>query len=99
MPYTVRINFGKVELRNNSGMFMRIIGSNDTIDADINSDGSLILITTGLGRVELRKESGTVIKTIITKDAKGAKFNGNEIQIRMKDGGMEIKKIAECLLV
>ena len=45
-------------------------------DADLNNDGTLVIITTDKGKVELRKESGTYIRTIVSSGAKGGKFNG-----------------------
>jgi len=60
----LKINSGKVELRKDSGALIRTIGNGDVIQADINTDGSLVLITTVRGKVELRKESGALIRTI-----------------------------------
>jgi hypothetical protein len=51
-------------LRKDSGSLIRTIGNGDAIQADINTDGSLVLITTVRGKVELRKESGAIIRTI-----------------------------------
>ena len=60
----LKINNGKVELRKDNGALIRIIGNGDAINADINNDGSLILITTVRGKVELRKENGSFIRSI-----------------------------------
>jgi hypothetical protein len=60
----LKINNGKVELRNDNGSLIRIIGNGDAVNADINDDGTLILITTVRGKVELRKESGAFISAI-----------------------------------
>ena len=60
----LKINSGKVELRKDNGSLIRTIGNGDAIQADINTDGSLVLITTGRGKVELRKESGALIRTV-----------------------------------
>ena len=53
----LKINNGKVELRKDSGALIRTIGNGDAIQADINTDGSLVLITTVRGKVELRNEN------------------------------------------
>jgi len=45
----LKIINGKVELRKDSGSLIRTIGNNDAINADINNDGSLVLITTVKG--------------------------------------------------
>jgi hypothetical protein len=60
----LKINNGKVELRNDNGSLIRIIGNGDAVNADIDDDGTLILITTVRGKVELRKESGAFISAI-----------------------------------
>jgi hypothetical protein len=61
-------------LRKNTVTLIRTIVNNDAINADINNDGSLILITTIKGKVELRKESGTLMRTICNSDATNAKI-------------------------
>jgi hypothetical protein len=60
----LKIVSGKVEIRKDSGSLIRTIGNGDAVDADFNSDQSLVLITTARGKVELRKESGSLIRTI-----------------------------------
>jgi len=42
---------GMVELRKDNGSLIRILGNGDAVDADINNDGSLILVTTVRGKV------------------------------------------------
>ena len=78
----LKLNNGKVELRKDSGSLIRTIGNGDAVDADLNSDGSLILVTTVKGKVELRKESGSLIRTIGNGDATSAKFSGRPSPIR-----------------
>lgn len=41
----VKLNKGKVELRKDNGTLIRSIGNGDAANADINNDGSLILVT------------------------------------------------------
>jgi hypothetical protein len=65
----IKINRGKVELHKDGGAIIRTIGNGDAIQADINIDGSLVLITTVRGKVELRKEYGSLVKTMETGDA------------------------------
>ena len=45
----IKINNGRVELRKDNGTLIRTIGNGDAIQADINADGSLVLITTARG--------------------------------------------------
>ena len=60
----VKVTNGKVELRKDSDSLIRTIVSSGAIDADINNDGSLILVNTANGKVELRKDSASLIRTI-----------------------------------
>jgi len=46
----LKINNGKVELRKDNGSLIRILGNGDAVNADINNDCSLILITTVRGK-------------------------------------------------
>jgi hypothetical protein len=88
----LKINSGKVELRKDSGSLIRTIGNGDAIQADINSDGSLVLITTVRGKVELRKESGSLIRTMGSGDAMSAKFSAGDILITTRKGKTELRK-------
>ena len=88
----LKINNGKVELRNDNGSLIRIIGNGDAVNADINDDGALILITTVRGKVELRKESGSYIKAIGNGDATSARFSGKDILVTTNKGKTELRK-------
>jgi len=75
----LKITNGKLELRKSSGSLIRIIQSSSVINADINKDGTLIVITNDKGQVILRKESGSLIRTICTSNCINAKFSSNDI--------------------
>ena len=77
----LKIKSVKVELRKDSGSLIRTIGNGDAINANINNDGSLILVRTVKGKVELRKESSSLIRTIGIGDATNAKFSGGDILV------------------
>ena len=77
---------------------IRNIGNGDAIDADINNDGTLILVITVKGRVELRKESGSLIRTIGNGDAMGAKFSGADILVKTTKGKTELRKESGSLI-
>jgi hypothetical protein len=77
----LKISSGRVELRKDSGSLIRTIGNGDAIYADINYDGSLILITTVRGKVELGKESGSFVRTIGYGDATAAKLSRKDILV------------------
>jgi hypothetical protein len=93
----LRINSGNVELRKDSGALIRTIGNGDAIQADINTDGSLILITTVRGKVELRKDSGSLIRTMGSGDATSAKFSENDILVTTSKGKTELRKESGAL--
>jgi len=88
----LKINCGRVELRKDSGTLIRTIGNGDAIQADINPDGSLVLITTVRGKVELRKESGSLLRTMGNGDATSAKFSGSDILVTTSKGKTELRK-------
>lgn len=75
----VKINKGKVELRNSWGMLVRYI-TDGAKNCNINSLGELILVTKLNGQVELRKSNGMLVRTI-TNGAEDAKFQGNDILV------------------
>ncbi|MFN5630155.1 MAG: hypothetical protein ACK48W_12825 [Bacteroidota bacterium] len=88
----LKINNGKVELRKDSGSLIRTIGNGDAVNADLNNDGSLILVTTVKVKVELRKDSGSLIRTIGNDDATNAKFSGSDILVTTTKGKTELRK-------
>ena len=94
----LKINNGKVELRKDSGSLIRTIGNGDAIQADINSDGSLVLITTVRRKVELRKESGSLVRTMGNGDATSAKFSGKDILVTTSKGKTELRKESGALI-
>lgn len=83
---------GKLELRNDKGSFIRTIASKDVVDADLNSNETLIVITYSNGKVELRKDSGSFIRTILPSKAKKARWSGDEIAITLENGKTELRK-------
>mgnify|MGYP000433151976 FL=1 len=54
---------GKVELRNDNGGYVGTIVSSDAVDADLNNDETLILITYDNGKVEVRNKNGGYVGT------------------------------------
>jgi hypothetical protein len=88
----IKINSGKVELRKDNGSLIRTIGNGDAISADINSDQTLVVVTTVKGKVEVRKENGSLVRTIGNGDATGAKWYGAEIAVTTNKGKTELRK-------
>jgi len=60
----LKVTNGKVELRKDTGVFIRTIVSSGAVSADINSNQNLILVTYQTGKVELRKDNGMFVRTI-----------------------------------
>jgi len=88
----LKLNNGKVELSKDNGSLIRTLGNGDAINADINDDGSLILITTVRGKVELRKENSSYIRAIGNGDATSASFSGKDILVTTNKGKTELRK-------
>ena len=89
---------GKVELRKDNGSLIRTIGSGDAINADINNDGTLIVVTTVKGKVELRKDNGLLERVIVSADALNAKFSGIDIQVITSKGKTELRRVNGSLI-
>src|SRR5690606_9478677 len=94
----LKITNGKLELRKSSGSLIRIIQSSSVINADINKDGTLIVITNDKGQVILRKESGSLIRTICTSNCINAKFSSNDIIVTKSNRKMELRKESGSLI-
>lgn len=75
----VKINQGKVELRNSWGMLIRYI-TDRAKSCNINQTEDLILVTKLNGQVDLRKSNGMLVRTITT-GAEDAKFQDNDILV------------------
>ncbi len=89
---------GKLELRKDSGTLIRTIINSGVIDADLNNEATMVLITTDKGKVELRKESGTLIRTILSSGAKGCKFSDKDLLIHLTNGKSELRKESGTLI-
>ena len=84
--YITQIKNGKVEIRKISGSLVRTIGNGDAVSADLNSDQSLVVVTTIKGKVEIRKISGSLVRTIGNGNAIDAKWYNDEIAISTDRG-------------
>ena len=94
----LKISNGKVELRKDNGSLIRTIGSGDAVNADINNDGTLIVVTTVKGKVELRKDNGLLERVIVSADALNAKFSGIDIQVMTSKGKTELRRVNGSLI-
>ena len=68
------------------------------VAADLNAVQDKILITYESGKVELRKDSGSLIRTIVTSKAVDARFNGNDIAVKLSTGKTELRKESGSLI-
>ena len=96
--YITQIKNGKVEIRKISGSLVRTIGNRDAVSADLNSDQSLVVITTIKGKVEIRKINGSLVRTIGNGNAIDAKWYNNEIAISTDKGKTELRKESGSLI-
>lgn len=88
----VVVKNGKVELCKDSGVRIRTIVNSGAINAAINTDQTLIVVTTDKGKVELHKESGPRIRTIVSSGAVNAVFSGKDILVTTNNGKSELHK-------
>jgi uncharacterized cupin superfamily protein len=94
----LKIVNGKVEIRKDNGSLVRTIGNGDAINADFNTDQSLIAITTQKGKVEIRKESGSLVRTIGNGDAASVRWHGADLAISTTKGKTELRKESGSLI-
>lgn len=94
----LKLSNGKLELRNEYDSLIRTIVSSGIIDANLNNDASLVIITTDKGKVELMNDNGSLIRTIVSSGAKGGKFSGENIVISLTNGKTEILNINGSLI-
>ena len=88
----LKIVNGKVEIRKDTGSLVRTIGNGDAINADFNTNQTLVAITTSKGKVEIRKENGSLVRTIGNGDATNARWHGADIAVTTSKGKTEIRK-------
>lgn len=88
----LQIKSGKVEIRKDSGSFVRTIGNGDAICADFNSTQTQVVITTVKGKVEIRSDSGSLVRTIGNGDATNARWYGSDIAVTTNKGKTELRK-------
>jgi hypothetical protein len=91
----VKINRGKVELRNSGGILQRII-TEGAQNAFLSNSEDMVLVTKLNGRVDLRQIGGMLIR-VITEDARDARFYGNDILIQ-KSSKTELRDVRGNLI-
>ena len=83
----LKIENGRLELRDIQGRLIRTLVSTGVVYGDINADQTLVLVTLSSGKVELRDIQGRMVRPIVSADAVNAKFYGNDIFITTNKGG------------
>lgn len=91
----VKINRGKVELRNSGGILQRII-TEGAQNAFLSNSEDTVLVTKLNGKVELRQIGGMLIR-VITEGAQDARFYGNDVLIQ-KGSKTELRDIRGNLI-
>lgn len=82
----VKVVNGRVELRKDNGILIRVVGYSNAMYAELNSTKDVILIITETGRLELRCLEGKIVKEVIPAGVKSAKFNNNKIIVNASNG-------------
>lgn len=85
----LKMNNGKLELCNNDGTRRKLIESQNVVDADINNDETLIVVTYKNGKVKLLSINGTLVHSICEK-ANKARFQGDGIVVNYENGRIKI---------
>lgn len=88
----LQIKNGKVEIRKDNGLLIRVIVNGDAVYADFNSNQSLVVITTIKGKVQIRKDNGSLVREIGNGDAINAKWYGLNILINTSKGKTELRQ-------
>ena len=77
----VKVVNGRVELRHNNGILIRVVGYSNAIHAELHPVKKIVLIITENGKLELRCLEGRLIKEILPFGVKDAKFKNDIIEI------------------
>ena len=88
----LKIVNGKLELRKDNGSLEKVIVERGVVDADLNPENTLIVITLDNGRVDLRKTNGSLYNTVVPSKATRARFNGKDIAITLDSGKIDLRK-------
>ena len=82
----VKVVNGRVELRHNNGILIRVVGYSNAMHAELHPVKKIVLIITENGKLELRCTEGNIIKEIMPSGVKFAKFNHEKIEIQSFKG-------------
>ena len=82
----VKVVNGRVELRHNNGILIRVVGYSNAMHAELHPTKNILLIITESGKLELRCLEGKVIKEILPSGVKDAKFKNDMIEIQSVKG-------------
>jgi len=75
----VKVVNGRVELRKNNGILLRVVGYSNAIHAELHPSKNILLILSETGKVELRTPEGKVIKEIAASGIKQASFENEKV--------------------
>lgn len=84
----VKVVNGRVELRKDNGILVRVVGYSNAIYAELNSSKDVVLIITETGRLELRCLEGKMMKEVLPAGAKSAKFKNDKIIVNTANGNI-----------
>ncbi len=89
---------GKIEIRTPQGSLVRTIGNGNAVQADFNSNQSLVAVTTVQGKIEIRTALGSLVRTIGNGEATAVRWHGADLLITTKKGKTELRKETGTLI-
>lgn len=89
---------GQAQLRQDSGVLIRNIGSNNAVSVSISNDEKMALVCYKSGKVELRHITGVLVRTIGNGHAVNAAFHGEDVLLELENGKNELRRITGTLI-
>jgi hypothetical protein len=84
----VKVVNGRVELRKNNGVLIRVVGYSNAVHAELHSSNNMLLILSETGKLELRTTEGNMIKEIAVSGIKKANFQNDLILLSTDKEGI-----------
>jgi hypothetical protein len=75
----VKVVNGRVELRKDNGVLVRVVGYSNAVHAEFHSSNNMLLILSETGKLELRTPEGKMIKEIAHSGITKANFENDKI--------------------
>jgi len=86
----IRVVSGRVELRKENGVLIRVIGYSNAVHAEFNDSKNMLLILSETGKVEVRTVEGNLISELAPAGIKHAEFSRNSIILSNHSGESKV---------